>query len=338
MGGLLRRYANRYLTLFALLRQKFLLHIKLILIASHLISVAQAGQESSAKNYSTIQFIVLGDWGRHGEEGQRRVARQMLELANSYEIDFIITTGDNFYNNGVESIDDSHWQESFEQIYLQPGLENLKWYPSLGNHDYRGDIKAQITYADKHSNWVLPANYYARTFKPEGKTSVQFLFLDTNVLLQQYRDRPDVYYRINESTPAKQLSWAYNTLRKSNARWKIVIGHHPIRSAGSHGDSSELNKALGNLLKQQKVSAYFAGHDHHLEHANTAGKLQLFISGGGSRFRSVKSGADSKFVAASLGFSHVQLGEKCMTVRFINGQGQELYQSTHSVEDGSACR
>jgi len=36
---------------------------------------------------------------------------------------------------------------------------------------------------------------------------------------------------------------------KSSARWKIVVGHHAIRSIGHHGDSVELKRLLVPLLK-----------------------------------------------------------------------------------------
>ena len=38
-------------------------------------------------------------------------------------------------------------------------------------------------------------------------------------------------------------------LVKSSARWKIVVGHHAIRSIGHHGDSVELINHLVPLLK-----------------------------------------------------------------------------------------
>ena len=37
--------------------------------------------------------------------------------AESQRPDFIISLGDNFYSKGVASVTDSHWQESFENVY-----------------------------------------------------------------------------------------------------------------------------------------------------------------------------------------------------------------------------
>ena len=38
-------------------------------------------------------------------------------------------------------------------------------------------------------------------------------------------------------------------LRESTARWKIVVGHHAIRSIGHHGDTQELMKQLLPVLQ-----------------------------------------------------------------------------------------
>ena len=38
-------------------------------------------------------------------------------------------------------------------------------------------------------------------------------------------------------------------LRESSAEWKIVVGHHSIRSIGHHGDTKELVSKLLPILK-----------------------------------------------------------------------------------------
>ena len=48
--------------------------------------------------------------------------------------------------------------------------------------------------------------------------------------------------------------------------WVIAIGHYPVFSAGSHGDTQELSVNLLPLLEKYHVHAYFSGHDHISEH------------------------------------------------------------------------
>jgi hypothetical protein len=45
-------------------------------------------------------------------------------------------------------------------------------------------------------------------------------------------------------------------MKKSTARWKIVVGHHTMRSVSEHGDTEELLKLLLPVLKVtfQKLS------------------------------------------------------------------------------------
>jgi hypothetical protein len=58
-------------------------------------------------------------------------------------------------------------------------------------------------------------------------------------------------------------------LRESNAKWKIVIGHHPswASSGGKFRQSQALRAALLPVLCRH-ADLYFAGHEHTLELAS----------------------------------------------------------------------
>ena len=71
---------------------------------------------------------------------------------------FVISVGDNFYENGVASLQDPHWQQSFEHVYAAKSLQ-VPWYVVLGNHDYRGNVDAQLDYGKTHPRWNMPARY-----------------------------------------------------------------------------------------------------------------------------------------------------------------------------------
>ena len=73
---------------------------------------------------NALRFIVLGDWGRNGEDNQKQVARDMGVVARKFKPEFIVSTGDNFYPNGVRSTRDYNWIASFENIY-RPSLCKL---------------------------------------------------------------------------------------------------------------------------------------------------------------------------------------------------------------------
>ncbi|WP_230770022.1 metallophosphoesterase [Sphingomonas sp. Leaf4] len=103
-------------------------------------------------------FAVLGDWGRDTPE-QHHVAAAMGRAAAAARSDFVLAIGDNFYSDGVESVDDPLWQSVFEGVYTHPALQ-VPWYALLGNHDYRGNPQAQIDYAATSKRWRMPARYY----------------------------------------------------------------------------------------------------------------------------------------------------------------------------------
>lgn len=51
----------------------------------------------------------------------------------------VLSLGDNFYSNGVESLDDPLWDKAYANIYPKMSyLKDLTWYGVIGNHDFRG--------------------------------------------------------------------------------------------------------------------------------------------------------------------------------------------------------
>lgn len=51
----------------------------------------------------------------------------MGKIGKEKDIDFAISTGDNFYDNGLSGIDDTAFEESFTHIYTAPSLQK-QWY------------------------------------------------------------------------------------------------------------------------------------------------------------------------------------------------------------------
>ena len=49
------------------------------------------------------------------------------------------------------------------------------------------------------------------------------------------------------------------------AEYLIVAGHHPVLSAGIHGNTRYLISKLKPLLEENDVTAYLSGHDHNLQ-------------------------------------------------------------------------
>ena len=48
-------------------------------------------------------------------------------VGEKLNIDFVISTGDNFYDDGLTGVDDPAFYESFVDIYTAPSLQKI-WY------------------------------------------------------------------------------------------------------------------------------------------------------------------------------------------------------------------
>lgn len=53
----------------------------------------------------------------------------MGKVGEKLDIDFVVSTGDNFYDNGLSSEHDATFEESFTKIYTQNSLQK-QWYSS----------------------------------------------------------------------------------------------------------------------------------------------------------------------------------------------------------------
>jgi tartrate-resistant acid phosphatase type 5 len=279
----------------------------------------------SVDDQPRLSFAVIGDWGRQGSPSQRQVARQMGIACEREKPAFVVSVGDNFYERGVTSLDDSHWQHSFETVYDAPSLQ-VPWYVTLGNHDYAGLCEPQLEYGDTHSRWIIPARYYSQVHQVTPAMQLECFFLDTCPFVEEYQNNPELS-DVSAQNPNAQLEWLDSSLSASKAEWKLVFGHHPTYSSGlAHGNQPEIIQYVLPILEKHHVQAYFAGHDHDLEHLKLD-RLHLIVSGAGSEHRPVKSPTTSAFSRACSGFVMASVGENNMQMRFFDGEGHHLYSA-----------
>eukprot|EP00741_Cyanophora_paradoxa_P011556 tig00020562_g11164.t1 len=130
-------------------------------------------------------FAAIGDWGRKGQHHQLALAKAMGEICARRKCRFVVSVGDNFYPKGVSSVEDSDWLASYEQVYDKTKL-GVRWYPTLGNHDYMGKPAAQIAYSNQSPRWSFPARYYSSMLTAELASGelvgIALIFLDTNAM------------------------------------------------------------------------------------------------------------------------------------------------------------
>src|SRR5580693_139176 len=86
-------------------------------IAAAAALTALPGAPGAASAVTALDFLVVGDWGRNGTNHQRDVAAQMGEAGARLGSRTVFSVGDNFYEDGVQSVTDPQWRTSFEDIY-----------------------------------------------------------------------------------------------------------------------------------------------------------------------------------------------------------------------------
>ncbi|KAK3421417.1 hypothetical protein EUGRSUZ_G02074 [Eucalyptus grandis] len=284
----------------------------------------------SPKADGSLAFLVVGDWGRRGNYNQTEVARQMGIIGEKLDINFVVSTGDNFYEDGLTGVDDPAFKESFVNIYTHSGLQK-QWYNVLGNHDYRGNVEAQLSPILKKvdSRWLC-----LRSFVVNAEI-VELFFVDTTPFVDEYFREPKAYDWSGVLPRKPYLSNLLKdvdlALKESRAKWKIVIGHHPIKSAGEHGSTAELIAQLLPIIQANNVDLYINGHDHCLERIETSDSpIQFLTSGGGSKsWRgdvSWPNPKELKFYYDGQGFMTVQVTEAEIDVVFYDIEGRVLHQ------------
>lgn len=278
-------------------------------------------RQTESPDGDSLSFIVLGDWGRDGAAYQKPVADQMDVCARKFGVDFIISTGDNFYEEGVTDTDDPQWKTSFEDIYNKPGHE-VMWYAILGNHDYRSYPQAQVEYTNVSQRWKMPARYYAVQRKIDSGHNVCFVFTDTSPFVNSCYRFAGRNSGITEQDTVAQLAWLRNSLDSSKDTWKIVVGHHPVLSSGSHGSTQELVERFKPVLSKSKTDFYLCGHDHVLEYlADPGDPVYYLISGGGSETNPVHQNPFNHFAKSSPGFLLMTLYAEKANFYFYDQKG-----------------
>lgn len=265
----------------------------------------------------SIRAVVIGDFGEAGEDsGQDAVARAIREAHARTRFQLGLTVGDNFYPRGVQDAADPHWKNQFHDKYDALGI---RFYATLGNHDYKGNPQAQVDYtlAPGNQSWQMPYRYYSYRAGP-----VQFFALDTDeATIGLFRSKP---------WSDAQSKWLVRQLdRHASARWKVVYGHHPVFSDGHHGDERRLREQLLPILKAHNVDAYLAGHDHDLQHFEIDGIQFFVVGGGGAGTRKVKR-KRADFAEEAHGFLEVEASEHHLALRIVGVGGRTLYTKSLS--------
>lgn len=256
-----------------------------------------------------LRLVVLGDWGS-GQIEQWNVAQAMDTVADrvgGFHAGLML--GDNFYPAGVRSTDDPMWQRYFVEVYDTPWLSRLPWWVILGNHDYSGNIQAQVDYSEVNPIWNMPDDFWRHEL-----FGLTVLGLNTCKRFLRWD---------------AQLHRLDRWLADCDPRRTIALGHHPILTDSTHPASKRVMKDVRPRLEEAGVRAYFAGHDHNQQLITEGGFVQIVQGAGGKRLHhKLTPKPHSRFHAVKYGFSTLTVRGDDMQLAFFDMSARELFSAT----------
>jgi predicted phosphodiesterase len=251
----------------------------------------------------TIEIFLIGDAGEGGED-QEMTASWMKQYKQANPIAFVLMLGDNFYENGVLSEYDPLFFTNFELVY-NGNLTNTFFYAILGNHDYRGNVEAQLLYSKKSKRWKMPFICYNFIYYLKDMAKIEFIGLDACVITAQ-TDFTDT-----------EIDWFTRVLAESDADWKIVYGHYPLYSNGEHGNSYTMINEIEPLLEEYSVDMYISGHEHDLQVLKETNGIYYLISGSAGKCRPTDVAGNTLYANGAFGFMTLKISNSSIIVRVI---------------------
>jgi UDP-2,3-diacylglucosamine pyrophosphatase LpxH len=296
--------------------------------------IAQAKLPALEKG--NLNFIVLSDTGAAAEEQQvtRQIAADVGKLIMDNNIAFVALAGDHFHDKGVQSVDDSLWKIRVEEPFSAPALHSLPWYVIQGNHEYPGNIQANLDYSSISPRWNAPSRYFAfERSMGYGNLPVLFVFIDTTPMIDFYRENMG---DAGEQDLDRALHWLDSTLVTSKAKWKVVIGHHPVYAEMSEfakERSKQIQPRIGTILEKRNTDIYISGHTHTFQYLRPQGTKVHYVVNGAGRSKSKPSHPTDKRALQEgtvvryedPGFSLFSISDDELDFYFINNNGETLY-------------
>ncbi len=271
-----------------------------------------------------LRLAFIGDAGS-GSASQRAVRDQMLRVP----LAFTFMLGDNIYERGSRE----DFGPRFDQVYKPLMDKGTIFHSALGNHDVsfcgarttmidrlpadadayrwdilRCDVKAQLTHPS--FGYLGGQRYYSVRTDSAAAPLAEVFILDSNTLRTSQSKLSPL------QTDIPQVEWLERVLSASNARWKMVIMHHPIHSPSvplkyflfipvqeGHARELLLEQQLGSILKKHGVDVVLAGHNHFYARMVPQDGIRYFVSGGGGR-SAYGFNDQPGYVAAGGGFYH----------------------------------
>ncbi len=245
---------------------------------------------------SSLRFLAVADTGS-GNANQRAVGLRMAERHRLRPVDLVLLGGDNIYPDGnLLAV-----ERTFQLPYRELLAAAVPFHAVLGNHDIRTDNgDPQVRYRP----FGMAGRWYSLRRGP-----VAFFLIDTN----------------GNARWQHQMPWLKKALAASDAPWKVVVGHHPIYSAGLYGDNPEAIARLTPLFERHGVQLYINGHEHNYERTRAIrGTTYLTVGGGGAWLRPIVANPRSARAVSAYSFAELSVAGDTLTLDAWDAGGARL--------------
>lgn len=257
----------------------------------------RCNRETIAEGYFTtrqprgrkIRFVAFGD-NAFGEPGERAVAF----YAYREHPDFIMNTGDNVYDGGL----DSEYTRHFFPVYNAdaasphvgaPLLRSIPFYTVLANHDVNAkhpethigcaDFGASPDSLAYYTNFHFPLNGPAAPTYPTVTHGPAEALQDFRAcagarfptMANYSYDAGDAHFlcldsnAYTDATDPGLQQWIEADLAGTDALWKFVTFHHPPFNIGVHHSHEQQMRVLAPLFERHGVSFVLSGHEHNYQ-------------------------------------------------------------------------
>ncbi len=230
-----------------------------------------------------LEFAVIGDPGT-GDHHQRAVAQQMIRYSAQHHWEFILSLGDNVYEDG----NPKDFGPKFKDIYQPLTSKGIRIHATLGNHDaWKDGGAAQV--ADPGFGYVGGQDEYVFEAGPvtQGKRLARFICLNSVAWLDALEGK-----RVLPSLEQRKERLKLWLAESGKYHWNLLYFHHPLYSyvetflfrPRGHGGSELLRQQLEALIVG-RIDLVLSGHDHFYQRIKPQSGIAYVVSGAAGKLR-----------------------------------------------------
>lgn len=241
---------------------------------------------------SSTRFFVMSDI----QAEDLTNVNNMIKQIQAAGYDFGIQTGD-----AIDNVDNFSMVSETVDLLGVKKLGDLDMIRVLGNHEYYGDLNAEITSTLYNLPESKPGSCYSVTYG------------DVYVAVINFTNTTD------ELTTA--LDWLVKDAKNSDATWKVLTMHQPPYYTSAVGGNAPIYEHVPDACEEAGINVVFSGHDHSLtrtfqltnDKIDTENGILYYIGGSsGEKSYSITSqdifDYDTTFAVATTEFTATYIG------------------------------